>query len=135
MIMPILAVSDLAASLNFYRDVLGMTNTFTMPGEDGQPTFAIVQLSDHAMVGLSKDDAPAPKGTGVVFMAYVAAEADIDAYYNDCLSRGLKPERAIEDMYWGDRAFQVKDPDGYVFELCKTVNQEAMDNLVSNSSS
>jgi catechol 2,3-dioxygenase-like lactoylglutathione lyase family enzyme len=52
MIMPILAVKDVDASSAFYKDVLGFSHDFSMPGPDNQTSFAGVSLGKAAF-GLS----------------------------------------------------------------------------------
>lgn len=52
MIMPILAVSNITASLGFYQDVLGFSVGVSMPGEDGAPFFAIVDKGATVHIGL-----------------------------------------------------------------------------------
>ncbi len=135
MIMPVLAVKDLSASIAFYKDKLGFNHGMTMPGPDGAPNFAIVDLSPQAMFGLQLDaNAPAQRGDGVIFMVYVNEATDIDAYYADVQSKGVTIVEPIKTEYWGDRIFSVKDPDGYYLTLTKTVKQMSMDEIVATQS-
>lgn len=38
----------------------------------------------------------------------------IEAFYNQCVSNGVKILRAIAPTEWGTRDFYVEDPDGYI---------------------
>ena len=38
---------------------------------------------------------------------------DVDEYYEDLLSKGLKPSSEPRDWPWGNREFVIRDPDGY----------------------
>src|SRR6478735_5718811 len=134
MVLPILAVSDISKSLHFYTTVLAWETVFTMPGEDGKESFAMVSMGDGVKFGLSAMDAPNPKGQGVVFMCYTADDADIDAYYEACRSRGANVALEIHTEYWGDRCFAVSDPDGYYVKICKTVKQMSPEDIVTASS-
>lgn len=129
MVFPIIACSDMQRSIAYYTDKLGFNLTMSMPGESG-PSFAIVQLG-AAMVALSADPSQYERGKGVVFMIYVAEDADLDAYYADVKARGVAIAEPIADQYWGDRSFTVLDPDGYVLSLCKTVKQMSPDEIAA----
>lgn len=132
MIMPILAVSDMAASLEFYVNKLGWSKTFSMPGEGAGEVFAIVSMNDGVTFGLSAMPAPNPRGSGVVFMCYVAADSSIDQYYAECQNRGASIAEEIKDEYWGDRSFGVTDPDGYVLSISKTVQQKSHEEILAS---
>ncbi len=133
MIMPILSVKDIEASIAFYRDMLGFNHDFTMPGPDGTPTFAGVSLGKAAF-GLDLQPQSAKGGEGVIFMVYVADDADLDAYYAQVQARGVKIEQEIKDEYWGDRVFGVRDNSGYYLNICKTVKQMSMDEIAKAAS-
>jgi len=129
MIMPILAVSDLEASIDFYTSKLGFELAFSMNGPDGVRNFAFVALG-KAHIGLQADPSLAsPRGQGAVFMVYVPDETDIDAFYAGVVSRGTTIAREIADMYWGDRTFTVADPDGFVVTIAKTTQQMDMGDI------
>ncbi len=130
MIMPILAVRDVAASADFYKSKLGFTLDFSMPGPDGTPVFAGVSLGSSPF-GLGLDPELQDRGRGVVFMVYVPDEVDLDAYYADVKARGTEIAQEIADQYWGDRTFRVLDPDGYVVDLCKTTKPMSMDEILA----
>jgi PhnB protein len=123
MIMPILAVTNLSSSIDFYTKQLGFDLMVTMPGEDGTDNFAIVNWGQAVMFGLMPQPAPEPRGSGVAFMVYVPNEVDIDAYYAEVQSRGVTIAEEIKDQYWGDRTFNVVDPDGYYLMISKTMQQ------------
>lgn len=51
-----------------------------------------------------------PKGAGE--WLYVSVN-DVDEYYKELLSKGLKPSSEPRDWPWGNREFAIRDPDGY----------------------
>lgn len=123
MIMPVLTVSDVNESISFYQDKLGFNVGVNMPGEDGNPWFAIVDKGPTSHIGLQRDDSEGERGKGVVFMVYVADDTDMDAYYNEVQGAGATITEPLREEYWGDQLFSVSDPDGYFISLCKTVKQ------------
>ena len=131
MVLPILAVKDISASIDFYCNKLAWHKVFEMPAEGGGVSFAMVSLRDGVMFGLSRMDAPEPKGQGVALMCYVSDDADIDAYYAQCEGRGINVTQEIKDEYWGDRCFAVGDPDGYYVQICKTVKHMAPEDITA----
>ena len=131
MVLPILSVSNIATSVDFYTNKLGWNKVFGMPGEDGNENFVMVSLREGVMYGLSAMHAPDPKGQGIALMTYVADETDIDAYYAECQSNGATIATEIKDEYWGDRCFGVADPDGYYIMFCKTVKQMSPEDILA----
>ena len=67
-LVPALAVADVAASVQFYSEVLGFEVTFTFPGDDGKLVHASVRRGDSEfMFGRLRGDLhdQAPLGRGV----------------------------------------------------------------------
>lgn len=122
MIMPMLAVKDIAASIAYYRDQLGFNLRVEMPGPDGATNFAIVNLGNN-MFALSGRPAEGTLGNGVVLMVYVENDFDIDAYYQRVKTAGANILSEIKDEYWGDRCFMVSDLDGYLLMPSKEVQK------------
>jgi catechol 2,3-dioxygenase-like lactoylglutathione lyase family enzyme len=50
------------------------------------------------------------KGAGLFLYISVA---NVDAFYQGLLKKGVKPASKPEDYPWGNREFLVRDPDGY----------------------
>jgi catechol 2,3-dioxygenase-like lactoylglutathione lyase family enzyme len=59
---------------------------------------------------LAKDARIAKKGPGLTL--YLSVE-NVDAFYKFLVSKGIKPASAPRDEPWGNREFQLRDPDGY----------------------
>lgn len=129
MIAPILAVKDVDTSLAFYTDKLGFEKIYEMEGPSGKNTFAFVSMGEQAQIGLDAKPAPAPVGSGVVFMIYPPEEVNLDQLYADVQSRGVAIEQPLRDEYWGDRTFSVKDPDGYYLTFTVTVANVSIEEI------
>ncbi len=125
MILPILSVSDVDASLAFYKEKLGFEERMSMPGPDGVTTFAGIALGEANFM-LSREDT-VPKADGVTFMVYIPEGADIDTVYQEVQAKGVTIVRELKTEYWGDRRFLVDDPDGYHIAMCQEVEPVDVD--------
>jgi catechol 2,3-dioxygenase-like lactoylglutathione lyase family enzyme len=117
---PALPSSDVARSIEFYRDVLG----FDVPhSEDG---FAVLRRDD-AMINLwgATDDSwqtrsewakPVCSGAETFIAGTASCRVEItgvDEFYAHCKERGVvHPNGDIADQWWGTREFAILDPDG-----------------------
>jgi uncharacterized glyoxalase superfamily protein PhnB len=131
MIMPVLAVSNIAQSMAFYQDTLGFSVGVSLPGEDGTPFFVIVKKSETAQIGLQSDPTLGERGKGVIFMVYVPEETDMQAYYREVQDKEAPITEPLREEYWGDQLFSVTDPDGYYISLCKTVKQMTAEEIAT----
>src|SRR5262245_46906156 len=103
MVSPILAVSDVDASIAFYTQKLGFQHNWSMPpGADVKPTSASVKLGDaEILLGtiegyVEPQDVP-KRGTGIQLYIALPADADIDALYQRAQANGVNITRPIED--------------------------------------
>jgi uncharacterized glyoxalase superfamily protein PhnB len=132
MIAPILNVTDLDASVNFYTQKLGFKHDFSLPGPDGKNAFAFVSMGEGVAIGLSKDPvASKHRGEGVDLMIYIPDEVDIDTFYKDVNAKGITPETELKTQYWGDRTFSLHDPDGFRLTIAHTVEQPNMEDMAA----
>ncbi len=107
--MPVLQVADVRQSEAFYREVLG----FRSHGFWGDgPDFCIVQCGRVTIaLDRSRDNAPIPANQ--YWAAYVYVE-DADALCERFRQAGAQIVRELEDMPYGLRDFDVRDPDGHL---------------------
>ena len=96
---PVLHVPDVKATAAYYRDVLGFTWDF------GDDAYAVV-WRDNSAIHFVKD-AGTPKG--VHLFQWVK---DIDAYYQEVVSRGALAAAEPADQPYGIREFSVQDVNG-----------------------
>jgi lactoylglutathione lyase len=114
----ILYVSDLAASVEFYRDVAGLKHRFTDAGyaefETGATRFAIYErrraewLTRHQVT-------PGPAGEIVLIVE------DVDAVAITLRGRGIPLLAEPADRPWGHRTLHIADPDGFVVEFAQEI--------------
>jgi catechol 2,3-dioxygenase-like lactoylglutathione lyase family enzyme len=119
MVTPILAVSDIDASIAFYTEMLGFTLDMHLLGEAGAPAFAIVKLSDDTRLGLEVIAHTEQRGVGVELMLTLTDDTDIAAYYADVQAKQVPITQELKVAYWGQQLFSVRDLDGYELTLCQ----------------
>jgi catechol 2,3-dioxygenase-like lactoylglutathione lyase family enzyme len=106
----IVSVSDLAASLAFYREVVGL------PG-DGRDGFGMLTAAPG--VELMLHERPATPSDTAVAPSFEVG--DVDAAVSAWEARGGVVVDRPEDRPWGDRLAVVRDPDGHLVCLSTPV--------------
>ncbi|CAN5824991.1 VOC family protein [soil metagenome] len=119
---PILAVSNMAASMAFYGDRLG----FQVDVRFDDPPFAILS---HGPVGLclAEEGHPAPDLRGHVMtvpgdparlgVVIVLRVADVGAVREELEAAGVPFASELWSPPWGGVRFFARDPDGYLIEF------------------
>jgi catechol 2,3-dioxygenase-like lactoylglutathione lyase family enzyme len=119
---PNLVVADVARSIAFYRDVLGMTLTRTVP-DHGPFVFASLEcgsvevfLNDSAA---ATAEYPAFKdraigGTLTLFIQVTGIRA-----MHDALAGRVTVVMALERKWYGVTEFAISDPDGYLITFAE----------------
>jgi catechol 2,3-dioxygenase-like lactoylglutathione lyase family enzyme len=109
---PVLHVSDVEASLNFYVNRLGFTSPWRYD-EDGRAHVAQVDRQGCAII-LARNW-PEKVGRGLIFISLnvepptlQASTAALDALRAELESKGV----TVKDGSWGYRLLVVDDPDG-----------------------
>ena len=101
---PVLPVRDVAATIAYYRDVLGFRDT-SMWGSP--PTHGtVVRNRAGLQFVLAPDDQPAPAAWAYVFLT------DVDALCAEYRSRGVEVIQGPGDRAWGMREFTIRDLNG-----------------------
>ncbi|MDQ2729670.1 MAG: VOC family protein [Actinomycetota bacterium] len=98
-----LQVEDVEQSLDFYRRIPGAVLEHHRPGE-----FALLRMGE-ARLGLLGIGAPG-------FHLEVSAD-DVDELHVQLSRAGMEPLGPPEDRPWGERTFNVIDPDGNHIEF------------------
>ena len=115
-----LYVADIEASLRFYRDLLGFTETFRTPRE-GTPIHVELRLgglilgvatieSARSIHGLNPGDGP-PRAEVVLWTD------DVDRAFVSITAHGIRPLSQPHDFLTNLRAAWVADPDGNPVQL------------------
>ena len=135
MFAPTLMVQDMEKTLEFYTHTLGFEEKFRMPDPKGNLIHAHVAWKDiEIMFGPASPWLPAEslphRGTGVDFYILGSEDDDIDQYYAMLKEKGANISKDIEDQFWGDRTFSIKDPDGYQLTFAKTIRQVSPEEMM-----
>jgi catechol 2,3-dioxygenase-like lactoylglutathione lyase family enzyme len=114
-------VADLARSLAFYRDGLGL------PTENYDPDAGVVffklegtWLGLFSREELAKDAKIDPTGSGfrgITLAHNEPSREGVDAVYAEAVAAGAAPLKAPEDVFWGGYSGYFADPDGHVWEV------------------
>lgn len=118
-VVPYLSPSDASAAVEFYKKAFGATEAARMVAEDGKRLMHAHIYINGASIMLS-DCFPEYGGGGVETPAglhtFLAVD-DTDAWFKRATDAGCTTVMAPEDMFWGDRYAQVKDPFGYTWAM------------------
>jgi catechol 2,3-dioxygenase-like lactoylglutathione lyase family enzyme len=101
--------SDVAASRDFYVEVLGMRVVMEDPVLDLQSPD---DPGAEVIVGAQEMQDPSPS-----FGVDVGEPAAVDAAHEAALARGLRVVYPLTDEPWGVRRFFVEDPGGTVINV------------------
>ena len=133
-LVPELAVADIAASLAFYRELLGFETLYERPGEG----FAYLRFGEAELMldeigrtrSFERPDAPweRPLGRGMNLQIAARDAAHVDRLHEACTEAGATVVLPLEDRTYrvGEgsvvaRQFAVADPDGYVLRFAHGV--------------
>ena len=94
-----LKVSDMRASVRFYKDILGLKMLYG--GEQ-----ACLKDEKHTILNLEQGKAINNWGRVIFYVA------DVDKFWTYLKEKGFNPERP-KDASWGERYFHMLDPDGH----------------------
>ncbi len=120
-ITPDLAVNDVEAAIEFYRNALGAKKRKVFHGPGGSIVHAEL-LIDNSILMLSPENpehnifSPLSSGGGVSATMFLYVE-NVDSTYEKAVSAGATVTMPVADMFWGDRAGAIVDPFGHRWML------------------
>jgi len=117
-LIPYLTVSSPDESVAFYQDVCQF-NLLSEPKIENNKILhaemglgeAVIMMGAEGACG-STQLSPKVSGTQAPLNLYIYVP-DVDAHYAHAKKHGAKIAKAPEDMFWGDRFYQLEDIDGY----------------------
>ena len=105
-------VSNMKASVQFYRDVLGMELVY-----DGENAFfSSLCAKDGSTPILNLEQSRSVTGWGRMIF-YVA---NVDVFWEYLRGKGFNPEKP-RDASWGERYFHMPDPDGHELSFARPI--------------
>ena len=104
-----LAVTDMARSVVFYRDYVGLEMLYG--GE--QASFTSFRVGGGYINLMLREEQPEWWGRLIFHVD------DVDAHYWRLTGFGLTPSTAPADAPWGERYFHIDDPDGHELSFAR----------------
>ncbi|MET0734982.1 MAG: VOC family protein [Microbacterium sp.] len=111
-LFPILNTRDLPRLVRFYEQALGAVVSYRFGGGD-EDDYVSLSLGD-ATLGIGRVPDAATTGDRVSLWFYVD---DVDASFATWSGAGGVPVQPPQDMPWGERVAQARDPDGNLVNL------------------
>jgi len=108
-VAPVLEVSDVERSEAFYTEKLG----FRSNGVWGDPPAFCIVKRGAATVMLDRSQRDGPLPVNQYWAAYIYVD-DVDAVHRAFSGAGVEIVRGPEDMFYGCRDFDARDPDGHL---------------------
>ena len=116
----VLNVTNVDASLEFYRDVLGLEALRLDQFRRGEVGFVSVRVSSDTIIDLRPVAEPAAGPANVDHFCLVLEATDMEALLSDLHTQGVEVRGPVSTR-WGARgsgdAFTIVDPDGNRIEL------------------
>ncbi len=114
-----LGVRDLAASIRFYEEGLGL------PRMESPPEVAFFTLNGtwlglYGHEALAEDAGVPAEGSGFAGIALahnLASEAEVDELLEQAVAAGAKLVKPGQKVFWGGYSGYFADPDGYLWEV------------------
>lgn len=115
---PYLAVQGAAKASDFYAKALGAREVMRMPPDDKGRYLHIHLVINGGSLMLAdvfpEHGHPWEKPAGVTLHLAVA---DVDAAFDKAIKAGAEVVLPPQDMFWGDRYGQFRDPFGYLWSM------------------
>jgi len=115
---PVLAVPDVAATVDFYHEKLGFHVDFV----EGEPPVHARVCADPTYssptVHIRFEPLPPGESANSSVYLWLHVGANLDELYGRYKDRGVEILEAPNDRPWGLRQFTIKDCNGYVATFC-----------------
>lgn len=119
-VTPHLVCSDAAAAIDFYRRAFGAVEEFRLAGPGGKLVHACVRIGDSRVFLVDEFPAMGARGPQALGGSPVTLHhqvEDVDAVITRAVDAGAVLAMPAQDMFWGDRYGQVRDPFGHVWAI------------------
>lgn len=118
-VTPSLTFKDSAKAIEFYKKAFGAKVLDLMPGLNGKGVMhATIRIgSSILMMGDEMPGCPSAETLGGCPMSLYVYVTDADEVFNQAVTAGAAAVMPVEEMFWGDRAGNVRDPFGYAWMI------------------
>ncbi len=125
-VTPYLTVGNVEEAITQYQAALGATLRTTLPGPDGKPMHAEIQIGDSILMIGSEDPQMGTTspitlgGTPVSIHLYVP---DASASFDRAVAAGAKAVMPVTPMFWGDKFGIVSGPQGHQWAFASRIEK------------
>lgn len=135
-VSPMLRVSDGAAAIDFYVKAFDAEELGRVPAADGKRLLHAALRINGTMVMLN-DDFPemndgksvTPEALGGSPVTIHLTVTDVDAKFQQAIDAGATVVMPLDDMFWGDRYGEVRDPFGHMWSLGQPIREVSQDEI------
>ena len=126
-IVPNVFYDDPAAALDFLAKTFGFSQKNAMPGPDGKIMHAEMTFEDGVFMMSPTGDSgewtsPNAQGGKVTQSLYIYCD-DVDAHHAAAKAAGATIIAEPETMFWGDRTYVARDPEGHRWTFATMVKE------------
>lgn len=126
-ITPNVFYDDLGAALEWLSKAFGFETRMSIPGEDGKPMHAEMQVYDSAIMmaptaAQESWKSPDSIGGAVTISLYIYVD-DVDAHHAKAKAAGAEIVSEPETMFWGDRTYVARDLAGHRWTFAQAVKE------------
>lgn len=119
---PYLLYEDVGAALDWLSRAFGFRECLRFQGEDGAVTHAEMELDGgEVMLGWPGPDYRNPRRLGQTTQLVHVYVEDVDAHFERAREAGAEIVSEPQDQEYGDRRYDVKDPEGHLWSFAQRV--------------
>ena len=121
-ILPVLPVADIDVTAAYYIERLRFMENFRQKSQEGSSTDSQLTFEESTlMLNLNPDNAHLEGGG--VYLWIRLFDTDINEYYDRLVADGVNIVNTIQDQFWGDRSFVIKDCNNYFLAFNQEVKK------------
>ena len=130
-VTPSFTFKDSEKALEFYKKAFNAKVLDTFPNPMGKGLMhATMQIGNSIlMMGDESPNCPSVETTGSSPVSFFIYVADADVAFKQAVAAGCIQVMPIADMFWGDRAGNVKDPFGYQWMIATHTRDMTKDQI------
>jgi uncharacterized glyoxalase superfamily protein PhnB len=125
-IVPYLLYKDCAGALEWLARAFGFEEVLRYTGEEGYVNHAEMTLGDaHIFMGDPGEHYRNPKELGQDTVGLYVYVDDVDAHFERAQAAGAEIIRPPEDQEYGERRYDVVDPEGHRWYFASQIREVA----------
>ena len=121
-ILPVLPVSDIDETADYYVNTLNFQENFRQRSPEGKSTDSQLAFEGSTLMLNLNPEKSNDEGGGVYFWVRMYEE-NINDYYDRLVKAGVKIVDPLKDQFWGDRSFTIKDCNNYFIAFNQMISK------------